>query len=71
MCRDIQLAALLLYHAKLGLHSEWYPWIQALPTHFNTLLHWTDAQLAELQLGTTAIELDFISQASQFLPVLQ
>ena len=60
----MQLAALLLYEAKLGLHSNWYPWIQALPTQFDTLVHWTDAQLAELQLGSTATELDFLSQAS-------
>ena len=62
--RDVQLAALLLYHAKLSSHSEWNPWIQALPTQFNTLLHWSEAQLAELQLGSTATELDFLSQAS-------
>ena len=63
-CRDVKLAALLLYHAKLGLHSDWYPWIQALPTQFDTLGHWTPAQLAELQLGSTTTELDFLSQAS-------
>lgn len=62
-CRDVQLAALLLYHAKLGLHSEWHPYIQTLPTNFNTLLHWEDSELSELQLGSTTTESDFLSQA--------
>lgn len=68
---DVQLAALLLYHAKLGLHSDWYPYIQALPTHFDTLGHWTPPQLAELQLGSTTTELDFLSQVEQSREVLQ
>ncbi|DBA83878.1 TPA: hypothetical protein ACH3X1_006386 [Trebouxia sp. C0004] len=60
--QEVQLAALLLYHAKLGQESKWYPWIQALPTTFDTLPHWTAAELDELQLGTTTTELGFRSE---------
>ncbi|KAA6420610.1 MAG: hypothetical protein FRX49_09403 [Trebouxia sp. A1-2] len=60
--QEVQLAALLLYNAKLGPDSKWYPWIQALPTKFDTLPHWTPAELDELQLGTTTTELGFRSE---------
>lgn len=60
-CREVQLAAILLWHAKLGKQSDWYPWIQALPTQFDTLPHWTSAQLDELQLSTTTTEMEFRS----------
>ena len=61
-CRDEQLAALLLWHAKQGPQSDWYPYIQALPPKFDTLTHWTSAQLDELQLGTTITESGFRSE---------
>lgn len=66
-CREVQLAALLLYNAKLGQESKWYPWIQALPTKFYTLPHWTAAELDELQLGTTTTELGFRSEVRPLL----
>ncbi len=66
-CREVQLAALLLYNAKLGQKSKWYPWIQALPTKFDTLPYWTAAELDELQLGTTTTELGCRSQVRPLL----
>ena len=67
LCREVQLAALLLYNAKLGQESKCYPWIQALPTKFDTLTQWTAAELDELQLGTTTTELGFRSEVRPFL----
>jgi len=66
-CREVQLAALLLYNAKLGQKSKWYPWIQALPTKFDTLPYWTAAELDELQLGTTTTALGFRSEVRPLL----
>ena len=68
-CRDVQLAALLLWHAKQGPQSDWYPYIQALPPKFDTLIHWTSAQLDELQLGTTITESGFRSEVHFSAPL--
>ena len=45
----LKLAAKLLYEKHLGNGSKWFPYIQNLPQHVDTLLHWTDEELDELQ----------------------
>lgn len=45
----LKLAAKLLYEKHLGVGSKWFPYIQMLPTHIDTLVHWSDRELLELQ----------------------
>ena len=66
-CRMFQLAVLLLYEAKQGAASDHHPWIQSLPSSFDTLTQWAPAELEELQLGSTIAELDFRSQVKLIL----
>lgn len=41
--------ALLILEARVDPHSKWKPWIETLPTSFDTPFHWTESQLSELQ----------------------
>lgn len=41
--------ALIILDAKNDPHSKWKPWIETLPTSFETPFHWTESQLSELQ----------------------
>lgn len=43
------------YEASLGTHSRWHPYLQLLPTQFDSLMHWTSEELQELQ-GSTVVE---------------
>ena len=48
----MQLGLLLLKEAKQGYASKFHPWIQSLPVTFDTLKHWSEAEMDELQTGT-------------------
>lgn len=39
----------MIYEAGRGEDSKWWPYLQLLPTEFDTLMYWTPAELAELQ----------------------
>lgn len=39
----------MIYEAGRGKDSKWWPYLQLLPTEFDTLMYWTPAELAELQ----------------------
>jgi SET domain len=43
------LIVTILFEYLKGKDSFWYPYFQVLPTAFDTLMFWTDAELAELQ----------------------
>lgn len=54
------------YEASLGPQSRWHPYFQLLPTHFDSLMHWSDSELQELQgsmvldkIGKEAAEADY------------
>ena len=61
--RHLQLALLLLTEVKKGTNSTWHPYIHSLPSSVNTLLHWTDAQLQELQYSRSGHEQQFLEEA--------
>ena len=63
-CRLLQTNFLLLWHAKRGVESPLHPWIQSLPTSYDTLVHWTPSQLDELQLVSTSTEKQFRAEVS-------
>ncbi len=56
----MHLALVLLRELKLGPASAWHVWIQSLPQHFNTLVHWTPGELDQLQMNSTSAERDYI-----------
>ena len=62
LCRQHQLACLLLWHDKQGKASPLQPWLEALPRHSNNLAEWSSAELGELQLGSASAEAEFRSQ---------
>lgn len=43
------LVLVMIYEAGRGDDSKWWPYLQLLPTEFDTLMYWTPAELAELQ----------------------
>lgn len=43
------LVLVMIYEAGRGEDSKWWPYLQLLPTEFDTLMYWTPAELAELQ----------------------
>ena len=45
----VKLAAKLLYEHSLGSASLWAPYITALPTSVDTLIHWSRDELGQLQ----------------------
>ncbi|ETN45542.1 uncharacterized protein HMPREF1541_09374 [Cyphellophora europaea CBS 101466] len=45
----LPLIVTIIYEYLLDTDSEWYPYFQVLPTHFDTLMHWTDTELEYLQ----------------------
>lgn len=45
----------MIYEAGQGEDSKWWPYLQLLPTEFDTLMYWTPAELAELQ-GSLVID---------------
>lgn len=45
----------MIYEAGRGEDSKWWPYLQLLPTEFDTLMYWTPAELAELQ-GSLVID---------------
>ena len=61
-CRNFQLALLFLAESKKGRDSAWYPYIQTLPQHVDSLVHWSDTELHELQYGATEPEQQFLQE---------
>lgn len=45
----LSLIITMIYEYYHGEQSKWYPYFRVLPTSFDTLMFWTDEQLAELQ----------------------
>lgn len=60
--RSIQIALKVLRELKRGPESPWHAYLQALPTQFDTLIHWTPQELSSLQMNCTADESAFIDQ---------
>lgn len=65
--KSFQLALLFLAETKKGRDSAWYPYIQTLPQHVDSLVHWSDPELHELQYGATQPEQQFLQEAKQQL----
>ncbi|DBA96971.1 TPA: hypothetical protein ACH3X1_001295 [Trebouxia sp. C0004] len=65
--KNFQLALLFLAESKKGRDSAWYPYIQTLPQHVDSLVHWSDTELHELQYGATEPEQQFLQEAKQQL----
>lgn len=49
------LVLVMIYETGRGEDSKWGPYLQLLPTEFDTLMYWTQAELAELQ-GSLVID---------------
>lgn len=39
----------MIYEDGLGQQSRWWPYLQLLPTHFDTLIYWSPSELRELE----------------------
>ncbi|KAA6428995.1 MAG: hypothetical protein FRX49_01105 [Trebouxia sp. A1-2] len=65
--KNFQLALLFLAETKKDRDSAWYPYIQTLPQHVDSLVHWSDTELHELQYGATELEQQFLQEAKQQL----
>ena len=65
----------MIYEAGRDEDSKWWPYLQLLPTEFDTLMYWTPAELAELQ-GSLVVDKIGKDDANQLfieslLPVVQ
>ncbi len=67
MFRNFQLALLFLTEAQKGASSSYHPYILTLPRHFDSLVHWSDRELEELQYGSTEPEQQFLQEVSALL----
>ena len=47
-CRHVKMALLLLEERRRGRKSPVWGYVEHLPRHFDTLLHWSEAELREL-----------------------
>lgn len=47
-CRHVKMALLLLEERRQGRDSPVWGYVEHLPRHFDTLLHWSEAELHEL-----------------------
>ena len=45
----MSLILTMIYEAGQGPESQWWPYLNILPTEFDTLMYWSSAELAELQ----------------------
>lgn len=45
----MSLILTMIYEAGQGAESKWWPYLNILPTEFDTLMYWSSAELAELQ----------------------
>ena len=45
----MSLILTMIYEAGQGVESKWWPYLNILPTEFDTLMYWSSAELAELQ----------------------
>ena len=45
----MSLILTMIYEAGQGTDSKWWPYLNILPTEFDTLMYWSSAELAELQ----------------------
>lgn len=50
----LSLILVMLYEYLQGENSSWKPYFDILPTEFNTLMFWSDSELAELQASAVA-----------------
>ena len=66
-CRSIQIALMLLREVKHGTQSSWHVWIHSLPQHFDTLMHWSQQELDQLQMSSTPAEQEYLTQVSSWL----
>ena len=66
--RNFQLALFLLAESKKGRDSAWYTYIQTLPQHVDSLVHWSDTELHELQYGATKPEQQFLHEVCRNEP---
>lgn len=70
----VSLILCLLWEASLGSQSKWSPYVNLLPKSFDSLMFWSDAELAELKgsdvldkIGKQAAEQDYVDKV---LPLL-
>lgn len=69
-CRNRQLGLILLKEARQGPKSKFHIWIESLPQEVPTLLHWTDKELQQLQMDSTATEKEFVAQVCPYLSLV-
>ena len=69
------LVLAMIYEDGLGEKSHWWPYLDILPTSFDTLIHWTPSELSELEgsavLGKIGKEEAEGSFVKTLLPIVQ
>lgn len=69
------LVLAMIYEDGQGTESEWWPYLNILPTDFDTLIYWSPEELAELQgsavLGKIGKETAEASFTRILLPIVQ
>ena len=55
---------MLLCEVKYGAESPWHVWIRSLPQHFDTLMHWSQQELDQLQMNSTPAEQEYLTRVS-------
>ncbi len=51
----LSLILAMVYEYQVGIESRWRPYFDVLPTHFDTLMYWSDAELKLLE-GSAIVE---------------
>ena len=57
----MKLGLALLQEARRGTESQWQLYVEALPKRVETLVHWSDAELQQLHMDSTAVEKELIN----------
>ncbi|KAG8532121.1 uncharacterized protein KY384_003758 [Bacidia gigantensis] len=63
----IALVLTLLYEDGKGEASQWWPYLNILPTEFDTLIYWSSSELSELQASAVVHKIDKDDAEEQFL----
>lgn len=68
------LVLVLIFESSRGKESRWYPYLKTLPESFNTLIYWTDSEVAELQASAVISKIGFedanLTFLEQLMPVV-
>ena len=64
------LVLTMIYEDGQGIESGWWPYLNILPTDFDTLIYWTPEELAELQGSAVLAKIGKETAESSFIKIL-